>query len=153
MEIHFNAITPDNWRIYNALKVKDEQEKFVSSNLKILARAFAFREYNSHVHAIYNGELPIGLLMQREYEEDNKIFCVLDQFMIAEQYQGKGFGKIAIQLWLSMLKNEDKYDSIILCYKENDEPARNLYLDMGFYHTGEVDEDEIIMRYDLKYKV
>lgn len=153
MEIHFSTITPNNWRIFNSLKVKEEQEKFVASNLKILARAFAFRDYNSHVHAIYNGDIPIGLLMQREYEEDNKIFCVLDQFMIAEQYQGKGFGKIAIQLWLSMLKNEDKYDSIILCYKENDEPARNLYLDMGFYHTGEVDEDEIIMRYDLKYKV
>lgn len=153
MEIDFNAITPDNWRIFNSLKVKEEQEKFVASNLKILARAFAFRDYNSRVHAIYNGDLPIGLLMQREYEEDNKILCVLDQFMIAEQYQGKGFGKIAMQLWLSMLKNEDKYDSIILCYKENDEPARNLYLDMGFYHTGEVDEDEIIMKYDLKYKI
>ncbi|MGH4122620.1 MAG: hypothetical protein ACREV6_06790 [Clostridium sp.] len=46
-----------------------------------------------------------------------------------------------------MIKNEEKYDSIILCYIEGDEVARNLYLDMGFNHTGEVDEDEIVMNY------
>lgn len=36
MDIHFSAITPDNWRIFNALKVKKEQEKFVTSNVTIL---------------------------------------------------------------------------------------------------------------------
>ena len=88
--------------------------------------------------------------MQRDYKEENKIFCVLDQFMIAEQYQGNGFGKAAVNLWLSMIKDENKYAAVILCYKEKDTIARNLYLEIGFYHTGEIDEDEIIMKYDLK---
>ena len=152
MTVHLSGITPDNWRIFNSLKVKRGQEKFVASNLTILARAFAFREYNSCVHTIFYGELPIGMLMQRDYKDGGNLVCVLDQFMIAEQYQGKGFGKNAMQLWLSMIKNEEKYDSITLCYKDSDETARNLYLDMGFYHTGEVDEDEIIMEYNLKDK-
>jgi diamine N-acetyltransferase len=151
MTIHFSNITPDNWRTFKSLKVKDEQEKFVASNVAILARAFAFREYNSRVCAIYNGDLPIGMLMQHDSDHDSLV-CVLDQFMIAEEYQGKGYGKSAMQLWFSMIKNEDTYDSIILCYIECDEVARNLYLGMGFHHTGEVDEDEIIMEYDLKNK-
>ncbi|WP_055668694.1 GNAT family N-acetyltransferase [Desnuesiella massiliensis] len=150
MKVHFSIITPDNWLIFNVLKVREDQGSFVASNLTILARAFAFRDYNSQVFAIYYGDLPIGLLMQRDYKENNKGFCVLDQFMIAEQYQGKGFGKTAMKLWLSMIKAEEKYDSIILCYKDGDEIARNLYLGMGFHHTGEVDEDEIIMEYNLK---
>ncbi|MGH4125535.1 MAG: GNAT family N-acetyltransferase [Clostridium sp.] len=151
MTIHFSNITPDNWRTFKELKVKEEQKKFVAPNVTILARAFAFRDYNSRVYAIYNGDLPIGMLMKHDLDDDSLV-CVLDQFMIAEQYQGKGYGKSAMQLWFSMIKNEEKYDSIILCYIEGDEVARNLYLDMGFHYTGEVDEDEIVMEYNLKDK-
>ena len=151
MNIHFSNITPDNWRTFNALKVKEEQKKFVASNVTILARAFAFRDYDSRVYAIYNGDLPIGMLMHHDLEDDSLV-CVLEQFMIDEQYQGKGYGKSAMQLWFSMIKNEEKHDSVILCYKEGDEVARNLYLGMGFHHTGEVDEDEIVMEYNLKNK-
>lgn len=151
MNIHFSNITPDNWRIFNALNVKEEQEKFVASNVTILARAFAFRDYNSRVCAIYNGDLSIGMLMHHDLDNDSLV-CVLDQFMIAEQYQGKGYGRAAMQLWFSMIKNEGKYDSIILCYIEGDDVARNLYLGMGFHHTGEADEDEIVMEYNIKDK-
>lgn len=150
MSVYFSTITPENWRVFNALKVKDEQKNFVASNVATLARAFAYRDYNSCVHAIYNGDEPIGILMQYDYKENDKLSCVLNEFMIAEQYQGKGYGRTALQLWLSMIKNEKKYDSIILCYKEGDEIACNLYLNMGFCHTGEVDEDEIIMEFNLK---
>jgi diamine N-acetyltransferase len=150
MSVYFGTINPENWRIFNALKVKEEQKNFVASNVAILARAFAYRDDNSHIHAIYNGDEPIGILMQNDYMENDKLSCVLTEFMIAEQYQGKGYGKSALQLWLSMIKNENKYDSIILCYKEGDEIAYNLYRNMGFCHTGVVDEDEIIMEYNLK---
>lgn len=153
MSVYFSTITPENWRIFNVLKVKDEQKNYVASNMAILARAFAYRDYSSRVHAIYNGEEPIGILMQHDYKRNDKLSYLLHQFMIAEQYQGKGYGRAAMQLWLSMIKNEGKYDSIILCYKESDEIARDLYLGMGFYHTGEADEDEIIMGYNLKKNV
>ena len=63
--------------------------------------------------------------MQHDLNDDGLV-CVLNEFMIAEQYQGKGYGKAAMKLWLSMIENENKYDSIILCYIEGDEIARNL---------------------------
>lgn len=43
MNVNFGDITPNKWRIFNELKVTKEQKKFVASNMKILARAFAFR--------------------------------------------------------------------------------------------------------------
>ena len=55
MAVYFSSINPDNWRIFNKLRVKEEQENFASNNT-ILARAFAYREYNSKVHAIYNDD-------------------------------------------------------------------------------------------------
>lgn len=150
INIHFSPVTPDNWRIFKELKVKREQGKFVASNVTILARAFAFRNFNSCVYAIYNKDVPVGMLMQRDYEDSDKKICVLDQFMIDKQHQGKGFGKAAMQLWLSMVKSQNKYDSVILCYIQGDEAARNLYSKLGFNHNGEIDENEIYMEYNLK---
>ncbi|BCK00246.1 GNAT family N-acetyltransferase [Anaerocolumna chitinilytica] len=105
---------------------------------------------NSRVYAVYHESLPVGLLMQRDFERDGQMLCILDQFMIAEQYQGKGIGKLAIQQWLGMIKTANKYEAVILCYVEGDDTARNLYENMGFIHTGEREEDEIIMMYKLK---
>ena len=88
--------------------------------------------------------------MQYDYKDGDKLSCVLNEFMIAKEYQGNGYAKAALQIWLSMIKKENKYDSIILCYIKGNGIAANLYLSMGFYHTGEIDEDEIIMEYALK---
>lgn len=149
MSIYFTKITPENWRTINKLKVKEHQQNFVASNLVILARAFAYREHNSYVHAIYKEKFPIGLLMQYDYKQDNKLVCILSQFMIADKYQGIGYGKAAMKLWISMIKKEEKYEYITICYIKGDKVAEKLYLNIGFYHTGEIDGDEVIMRYDL----
>ena len=69
-KIHFEEITPDNWRKINALEVKEEQKHFVASNVAILARAFAYRKDNSKVFAIYNNVNPIGLIMQRDFKDE-----------------------------------------------------------------------------------
>ena len=37
------------------------------------------------------------------------------------------------------------YNKVVLCYVEGDEAAKQLYLKLGFYHTSEVDENEIEM--------
>ena len=41
MNLHFELITPENWRIFNALHVKKSQEQWVASNVAILAREYA----------------------------------------------------------------------------------------------------------------
>lgn len=149
MNIHFGEITPQNWRVFNRLKVKKDQEKFVASNVVILARAFAYKECDSQVHAIFCDDIPVGMLMEYGYEKEGKMVCVLSQLMIGEEYQRKGYGKKAMEIWISMKKQQGKYHCISLCYIENSHAAKNLYLNLGFEHTGEVDEDEIIMEYSL----
>lgn len=149
MELQFEHITPKNWRNLNALKVKKEQEQWVASNVLILARAYVYREYNSIVYAIYDSNTPVGLLMQRDFINNGKTLCILDQFMISEQYQGQGYGKLAMKQWITFIEESKKYNSIQLCYKEDDIIAKNLYQSLGFHHTGEIDEDEITMEYNF----
>jgi len=153
MDLELRDVTPDNWRKINSLEVKEEQKGFVASNVTILARAFAYRNYNSKVYVVYNENNPIGLIMQRDYLEDNKVICILDQFMIDKNYQGKGFGREAMELWMSMIKNEGKYDSIMLCYIEGNILAERMYESLGFVRCPEEDdEDELVMVYELSHR-
>ena len=35
MAVYFSSINPDNWRIFNKLRVKEEQEKLEAEKLKL----------------------------------------------------------------------------------------------------------------------
>lgn len=109
--IHLEKVEGNDYRKFTRLKVKDEQKRYVASNLGILAKAFAY--YNdSIVYGIYNDVTAVGLALVREYKDDN---CyIFDQLMIDEKYQGNGFGKKATELILNDLKNKNKYNKIIL---------------------------------------
>lgn len=150
MNLEFKGITPDNWRGVNSLEVKEEQKEFVASNVAILAKAFAYSMHNSRVYVLYSEDNPIGLIMQRDFLYNYGITCILDQFMIDKNYQGKGFGKTAMNQWISMIKSENRHDLIMLCYKKGDVIAEKMYQGLGFIRKPEEDdEDELVMVYKL----
>ena len=70
--------------------------------------------------------------------------------MIDKNFQGQRYGKASMELWLSMIKKENRYNAIGLCYIENDNIAEKLYKNLGFIRIPEEDdEDELVMRYEL----
>ena len=46
---------------------------------------------------------------------------------------------------LEKMKADGKYDKVVLCYIEGDEPAKKLYEKLGFHHTGQAYGNEITM--------
>ena len=143
--IHLETITPDNWRL--GLQVRDDQRHYVSDSAGILARAYAYRESRSRAFVIYNDDLPVGMAMYYDVEDEREYN--FSQFFIDKRYQGNGFGYAAASLIIQMMKDDGKYDKVVLCYIEGDDAARNLYEKLGFRHTGEAYEDEIIMEMNL----
>lgn len=144
--IHLENITEDNYRECLKLSVSKEQIKFVATNAKSLSKAYVY--YNStKPMVVYNNEVMVGFILLRFYDEQNTY--IIDQFMIDEHYQGKGYGKQAMKLAIEIMRREGKYPKIILCYIDGDEIAKKLYGSLGFHHTGEVDEDELIMALKL----
>lgn len=146
--IHLKNVTGYDYRKFIKLKVKDEQKKFVSNNSNILAKAYAFYD-ESRVYGIYDDDLPVGLSLIRAYNEENSY--IFDQLMIDEKYQGKGYGKLAAKLIIDELKKEKQYSDVLLCYVDGDDIAKNLYLSLGFEHTGVIEEcddgsREIVMK-------
>ncbi|GAA0774662.1 GNAT family N-acetyltransferase [Clostridium subterminale] len=145
--IYLEEVTEKNWREVKSLEVEKEQQQYVCSNVGILAKAYAFSSQRSQAKAIYNDSEIVGLLMYRECDEVQAF--VFDQMMIDCRFQRKGYGEEAVSKAIKLMRNNGKYNRIVLCYCDGDIIAKNLYTKLGFYHTGEVDEDEIIMALDL----
>ena len=139
-------VNPDNWRL--GLRVKPEQERFVANSTAILARAYAYRYNNSHAFVIYHNTTPIGMALY--YDDDEVNAYVFSQFFIDQNYQGLGYGERAAKTVIQLMLADDKYNKVLLCYIEGDIPAKNLYEKLGFVHTGERDEDEIMMELKLR---
>lgn len=140
--LQLKEIDENNWRL--GLKVSKTQEKYVSDSMRLLARAYAYRNYRSKAFVIYENELAVGMALYYDYEA---LFAYdFSQLFIDERYQGKGYGLEATQKLLELMKLDGKYDKVILCYIEGNNAAKNLYEKLGFELTGDRDEDEIIMQ-------
>ena len=143
--IRLETVTPNNWRL--GLKVSEKQKGFVSDDMKLLARAYAYRGNRSKAFIIYNDNIPVGMALYYDCEEINAFD--FSQLFIDERYQGKGLGTEAAGQIIEMMKNDGKYDKVVLCYIDGNEAAKNMYTKLGFYPNGESDGNEIVMERKL----
>lgn len=134
----------DNWRL--GLRVREDQEEYVANSTVLLARAFAYRNSRSRAIVIYDDETPVGMALYYDFEDSYNF----SQLFIDERYQGRGLGYKAAEMILNDMQADGVYDKVVLCYIEGDEAAKQLYLKLGFYHTGEAEEDEIVMEKRLR---
>ena len=110
--LYLEEINPGNWRL--GLKVAKEQENYVASDFRMLARAYAYREYRSKAFVIYNDATPVGMAMY--YDCDELSAYDFSQLFIDERYQGNGYGYAAAAQIVERMKADGKFRKIILCY-------------------------------------
>ena len=134
------SVTEDNWMDVASLSVKEEQKGYVAPAIGILARGYVYRDCNVKIYAFENDGTIVGTALVREFT-DEPLGYDLQQFMIDEQYQKKGYGSQALQLILDELRKEGHYDHVELCVKKADTEAIRLYGKYGFADSGYVDED------------
>ncbi len=143
--IRLEPVTPENWR--PGLSVREDQRAFVADTAGILARAYAYRGCRSRAFLLCREDLPVGMALYYDAEEDNAYN--FSQFFIDWRYQGNGYGYEAAKLILEKMKRDGRYDRVILCYIAGDDAAKNLYEKLGFVHTGDAWEDEVVMELRL----
>ncbi len=134
------SITEDNWMDVASLAVKEEQKGYVAPAIGILARGYVFRDCNGKVYAFENDGVIVGTALVREFT-DEPLGYDLQQFMVDERYQRKGYGSRALELILDELRAENRYDHVELCVKKADVEAIRLYQKHGFINSGYIDED------------
>ena len=142
--VHLVDIDGVNWRV--PLKVSKAQEVYVANSTTILARAYAYRDARSRAFLIHEDETPIGMVL---YHDDESLDAyIFSEIFIDEQFQGKGYGRVATRLVLDNMKKDGKYNKVILCYIEGNDAAQKLYESFGFVVTDR-DDDEVIMELGL----
>lgn len=124
------------------MKVSQEQEQFVASNIMSLAQAWLYHE-NARPLVIMNDDEPVGFMML-DWDEKEKTVGIW-RMMIDIKHQGKGYGKHALQAIIDQVKKENKFDKMYLSIIPENEVARKLYKSLGFNETGEIDDGEEIM--------
>lgn len=145
-EVTLREITKENWRDIVRLKVAPHQEQFVSSNAMSIAEAH-FNPEVAWFRAIYAGDVPVGFLMLEDNAVQQEYF--LWRFMIGEQYQRRGYGRKALELFFAHVKTRPGADAIeTSCVPAEDGPGL-FYEKMGFVYTGKEEDGELVMRREL----
>ena len=140
VNISLRAVTPENFKEVITLQVREDQKKFVASNLYSLAEAYVFPQRTPL--AIYADETLVGFLMYAyiETSQNHWIF----RLMIAADQQARGYGREAMRLLIDRMRAIPGCSKIYISYEFENDPARTLYASLGFHPNGEVFEDEEI---------
>lgn len=138
------------------LEVFDNQKSFVATNnISIIEAYIAITDYNDiFIFGIYKDDTSIGFLMigfdvNSDDEGAPRIAkgnYNIWRLMIDKKFQGKGYGKKAMDLALELVNTfpcgTAKY--CWLSYESDNDVARQLYKSVGFVETDEKDGEEIV---------
>ena len=145
--MELREITGENYQQVLNLSTGAGQEEFVAQNVRSMAQAWVFRD-RARPYALYEGEEPVGFIMfdWRPEEKTAEIW----RFMIDYRYQGKGYGRRAMELALEKIRRAGVFDRVQLYYMPGNEKARALYRNLGFGETGNTLDGEIQMELILE---
>lgn len=160
--LELKKINRNNVGVILKLEVFDNQKSFVATNNSSIIEAYIAITENNHVFTfgIYKDETPIGFLMigydvnsdDEGAPEIAKGNYNIWRLMIDKKYQGKGFGKKAMDLAIEFINTFPcgiaKY--CWLSYENYNNVARQLYKSVGFVETEEKDGEEIVAILELK---
>lgn len=135
------------WQILR-LKVAENQLNFVATNAVSIAESKYFPFLLPP--AIYAENEPVGFTL---YGRDPALETYwIVRLMIAEKFQGKGYGKNGMQNIIEKMSNLPDCDEVFLSVVPENISATKFYENFGFKKTGDMLEGEIVMRFDLQKK-
>lgn len=142
--VTLREVTADTLRAVCKLEVAPEQQGFVAPNAFSIAEA-SF-EPKAWFRAVYAGEEPVGFVMLELDDEQDTYF--LWRFMIDHRHQGRGHGRAALDLVVEHVRARGARQ-LFSSYVPGDAGPGAFYERYGFVETGEMDEDERVIRLDL----
>ncbi len=144
-----HEVTQTNWRETLKLTVRPEQQRFVADYVPIAAIALAKAYIRPGgliwtPYAFYTETDMVGFAVLA-YESESTENYWLRHFFIDQRYQGKGYGKQALHLFLEFVKDHHaRCQTLKLTVHPENYVAQHLYKSIGFQPTEtEVDEEPV----------
>ena len=143
--VTLREITSETVRAVCRLSVHENQKKFVAPNGASIAEAH-FSDY-AWFRAVYAEETPVGFIMLEDRPHIPDYF--LWRFMIDGQYQGLGFGRRAMALFIEHVRTRPHATKLDTSVVQAEGGPQGFYEGLGFRLTGEHEEGEAVMRLAL----
>ena len=123
-----------------------QQSRMVAPNVYSLAQAHFTP--NTTFRAVYADETLVGFIMWRLRSTSQDGVTVLKgylwRFMIAQSYQGMGFGRKTIELLIEQLKSQQVTLLFTSCVQGEGSPE-GFYQKLDFRRTGDLSGDEVVL--------
>lgn len=145
-QVTLRDITEHNLIEVMKLEVLEPQKKCVAPNSVSIAQAHYSK--TAWFKGIYLKEQPVGFVMLDLDEEKPEYF--LWRFMIDSRYQGKGYGKEAIEMVIDYVKTLPNAQELLTSCVPGDEGPKAFYEKLGFIATGELIDDEVLLRFSFE---
>jgi GNAT superfamily N-acetyltransferase len=151
MKITLREITAENWQKAIQLKVSENQQNFVASNLYSLAQVQFLPEFKAM--GVYVEEEMVGFTMYGIDADDGNYWIY--RLMIDEKSQGKGFGKAALNEVVEDIRNTNStgIPYVVLGFEPKNHLAKKMYEKAGFIETEMASWGEQLARLELKTPV
>ena len=151
MNLELRIIDETNKAAVELLEVSESQKQYIASNKKSLETAVKeeYREI-ARPFAIYAEGQIVGFTMfafELTSSDPNDRYW-LWRFMVDRNFQGKGYGSAALEKIIDYFRSHGA-DHILLSTKETNISALSLYHKYQFAETGEMNEDEFVLRLNL----
>ena len=144
--VSLREITKESLRPFLKMKVAEAQEKMVANNAVSIAQAHF--EPKAWFRGIYADETPVGFIML--YDDPEEPVYFLWRLMVADEFQGMGYGRKAIAQLVEYVKNRPNATELKVSHvPELPGNPGPFYQKLGFEYTGEEDDGELVMRLKL----
>jgi diamine N-acetyltransferase len=147
LSLTLKPITKFNWEDAIQLRVHQEQETFIASNLYSIAQV-QFLE-NFLAMGIYLDEIMIGFTLFGIDSDDGNYWIY--RLMIDSKYQGHGYGSEAVLKVIEEIRKQNSHSipCIMIGYHQDNEGARQTYKKAGFCETEIAPWGEQLAKYDF----
>lgn len=134
-DVQLVPITKSNWKAVTELNLSSSQESYLPPNLYSIAEAQFYPDAQSK--GIVVDDVLVGYVLFGIDDETNewKIF----RFMIDALYQGKGYGRLALNCIIKSIRSDNPVRPIKIAYQEDNKVAKHLYTKFGFVEEKVVD--------------
>ena len=144
--VRLQTVTDDLRSRITALELAPGQENLVADIASSLEEAD--EDEDARPRAVFAGDDLVGFLMYDATSDGDN--ALIYRFMIDRAFQGRGYGKAALQLVLVEIRALDHIRRISICYEPENEGARQLYAKAGFVEDGLDEDGEMIAHLDLR---
>lgn len=144
--VSLQEVTSRNWRAAAGVQARREQLKWVADIRHYLALCAYGGDWRPL--AISVGGDVVGFVMWARDPDDLSYW--IGGFVIDRRHQGRGYGRAGLKAMVAYLRTMPGCRRIALSYRPDNTVARDLYASAGFVETGEMEDDEVVARLQVR---